>query len=193
MSAGGSPGATPLSFEERDDLIPGHISTRAQLDAWEQRNILAAERWAFGRARVDVLSVAGLNLLHRRMFDRTWRWAGEFRRSDKNLGVPKFEIPEALTNTCADATLWLDDSVFPAAEAAVRFHHRVVWVHPFPNGNGRHARLAADVLLHSLSLPRLDWSGGSVETDGQVRAAYIDALRAADDGDFRPLVAFVGL
>lgn len=186
-------GATPLSEEERDDLIPSHITNRNQLNEWEQRNIIEAEQWAFSRRRRKVLCPVFLKELHRRMFDRTWGWAGRFRTTDKNIGVSKHEVPVALKNTCDDAALWIRDEIFPPEEIAARFHHRLVAVHPFPNGNGRHARLAADVLLHSLDRPRLAWGGDDLDTPGRVRVDYIDALRAADDGDYEPLLRFLDL
>lgn len=186
-------GATPLSAEELDDLLPNHLTTRAQLNAWEQRNILEAERWGFRRRRSDLLSTRFLTTLHRKMFDRTWRWAGSLRTSDKNIGVSKFQVPVELVKACADATTWVEAAVYPPAEAAVRFHHRLVWVHPFADGNGRHARLAADLLLHSLGSPRMAWSGKGVRGGGSIRDAYIDALQAADAGDFVLLLKFVGL
>jgi len=186
-------GATHLSEEEKDDLVASHITTREQLNEWEQQNILEAEKWAFSRRRSDVISIAFLTQLHRRMFDRTWAWAGNFRTTEKNIGVPKRQISVALQDACDDVALWLEKRVFPVPETAARFHHRLVSVHPFPNGNGRHARLAGDVLLHSLRYPRLNWGGNKLDSPGRVRAAYITALRAADEFDYVPLLRFLGL
>jgi len=185
MADGPLEGATRLSEEEHDDLIPTHITTREQLNEWEQQNILEAEKWAFARRRSTVMSVAFLKELHRRMFDRTWGWAGKFRTTDTNIGVPRHRIPVALRDACDDAVLWVREQAFPAPEAAARFHHRLVSVHPFPNGNGRHARLTGDVLLYTLGYPRLNWGGD--------RLRYIDALRAADEADYEPLLHFLGV
>ena len=186
-------GATPLSEDEKDQLIPGHIVNREQLNEWEQRNILEAEQWAFSQRRTRILSADFVRALHRRMFDRTWKWAGSFRTTDKNIGVPAHQIPTALRNGLDDAEYWLENEIFPIPEAAVRLHHRLVSVHPFPDGNGRHARLAADVLLFNLNQLRLDWGGTGLDSSGPKREAYITALKAADAGNFNPLLQFLGL
>ena len=185
--------ATSLSQEEKDDLIPGHITNRQQLNEWEQRNILEAEGWAFSRRRRRTLTPDFVRALHRRMFDRTWRWSGQFRTTDKNIGVPAPQIPIALRNVLDDAEYWLENEVFPLAETAARFHHGLVSVHPFPNGNGRHARLAADVMLFNLGRPRLGWGDRSLDSASRVRTEYMAALRAADEGDLEPLLHFLGL
>jgi Fic-DOC domain mobile mystery protein B len=186
-------GATPLSEDEKDQLIPGHIVNREQLNEWEQRNILEAEQWAFSQRRTRILSADFVRALHRRMFDRTWKWAGSFRTTDKNIGVPAHQIPTALRNGLDDAEYWLENEIFPIPEAAVRLHHRLVSVHPFPDGNGRHARLAADALLFNLNQLRLDWGGTGIDSSGPKREAYITALKAADAGNFNPLLQFLGL
>jgi Fic-DOC domain mobile mystery protein B len=186
-------GATPLSEDEKDQLIPGHIVNREQLNEWEQRNILEAEQWAFSQRRTRILSADFVRALHRRMFDRTWKWAGSFRTTDKNIGVPAHQIPTALRNGLDDAEYWLENEIFPIPETAVRLHHRLVSVHPFPDGNGRHARLAADVLLFNLNQLRLDWGGTGLVSSGPKREEYITALKAADAGDFNPLLQFLGL
>lgn len=186
-------GATPLSEDEKDQLIPGHLVNREQLNEWEQRNILEAEQWAFSQRRTRILSADFVRALHRRMFDRTWKWAGSFRTTDKNIGVPAHQIPTALRNGLDDAEYWLENEIFPIPETAVRLHHRLVSVHPFPDGNGRHARLAADVLLFNLNQLRLDWGGTGLVSSGPKREEYITALKAADAGDFNPLLQFLGL
>ena len=191
MTQGPPGGATPLEPDEADDLIPDHVTTRGELDAWEQENILEAERWLLRLPRADVLTEAFVRELHRRMFGKTWRWAGEFRRSDKNIGVPWPTIPVSLREVLADARHWLEHRTYPPAEAAVRFHHRLVQVHCFPNGNGRHARLCADVLLRTRGESRLTWGPDLDASGGAARERYIAALQAADQGDCGPLLAFV--
>lgn len=194
MTSGVPEGATPLSEEERDDLIPDHITTREQLNEWEYTNILEADRWAFGGSHDDVLTVDFLRELHRRMFDRTWSWAGRFRQTGKNIGVAPHQIPVELLNVCRDAEHWIENDVFPAPRAAARYHHGLVAVHPFPDGNGRLARLAANVWLHSLGHPQLEWGTRQwLYADGDRRAEYITALRRADARDFEPLYSFLGL
>ena len=133
-----------------------------------------------------------MRLLHRRMFDRTWRWAGEFRRSNKNIGVDWPTIPVALRELLLDVRHWLDHSTYGAREGAVRFHHRLVMIHCFANGNGRHARLCADALLVGLREARQEW-GAELDNPSDARKQYIAALRAADQGDYAPLLAFTRL
>jgi Fic-DOC domain mobile mystery protein B len=181
--------ATPLTPAERDDLIPTYIASRGELNRLEQANIAAADRWAFSRRHV-VTRDRFLKSLHRRMFDRVWRWAGKYRTTERNLGVKPFEIEPALRQTLDDARYWIEHESFPPDEIAVRFHHRLVSVHPFPNGNGRWSRLAADVLITRLGGSRFTWGGANVQAAGDARRRYIHALHAADGHDLEPLVRF---
>lgn len=185
------PGNTPLDPEEAAGLIPVHLATQAQLNEWEQRNILAAYVWAGRRRRGPVLDIDFLRRLHRKMFDATWRWAGTFRTTGKNIGVPPHEIATGLHDLLKDVEAWIEHDTFSSDEIALRFHHRLVQIHPFPNGNGRHARLATDLLLESLGRPPFSWGLESIDHGGAVRNRYLAALRSADRGDTRPLAAFV--
>ncbi len=133
-------GATPLDPDEAEDLLPSHIRTRGELNVWEQENILVAAAWV-QRARAEALDEATIRELHRRMFSETWGWAGRYRTSDKTIGIHWPQIPVAVRNFVEDGRLWLREEVFPPDEAALRLHHRLVQIHPFPNGNGRHATL----------------------------------------------------
>jgi Fic-DOC domain mobile mystery protein B len=123
------------------------------------------------------------------MFDRTWRWAGCFRTRGTNIGVAPERIAEQLHEAIADAAIWIRAGVYDADGCAARFHHRLVWVHPFPNGNGRWGRLVADLLLQAQGLPPFSW--GARRHGDDPRTAYLRALRAADHGDVLPLLAFV--
>ena len=182
--------STPLAEEEKEELIPGWIAMRAELNEAEQGNILQADRWAFARRR-DVLDERFLCRLHKRMFGQVWRWAGEYRRSARNIGVDAYRIPNDLRQLVDDCRYWIDHLTYDPDEVAVRFHHRLVQIHPFPNGNGRHARLATDLLLISMNRPRFTWGQSSRVDVSSVRQQYIDALRAADRHDYGPLLAFV--
>jgi Fic-DOC domain mobile mystery protein B len=183
--------ATPLDPDEAAALLPTHIQTREELNEWEGANILAAEEWAFARTRGDVLSIYFLKRLHSKMFDETWEWAGQFRRSEKNVGIPWEHIPEALKNLFDDARYWLENDTFSLEEIAARVHHRLTEIHPFPNGNGRVARLLTDVFLVSRSRPRFQWGQGDLSQEGDVRTRYIAALKAADGGEMGPLLEFL--
>ncbi len=180
---------TPLTPEERADLIPAYITLKHELNEAEQSGISDADRWAFGRKR-NVLSESFLVGLHRRMFKDTWRWAGRYRQSARNIGVEHWRIGVELNQLLDDVRFWVDRQSYPPDEIAVRFHHRLVLIHPFPNGNGRHARLAADLLIVSLGGARFSWGRTSLINAGETRRAYVAALRQADAHDIARLLAF---
>jgi Fic-DOC domain mobile mystery protein B len=185
-------GNTPLSAEEQAELIPD-LSTREELNEWERQNIVEASVWAFasrGFAQRDPLTEPYVRELHRRMFDQTWRWAGSYRHTDKNLGIAHFLVRDRLASLLGDVRYWIDHAVYPPDEIAVRFHHRLVSIHPFPNGNGRHARLIADVLAKRLGVEVFTWGSEEIAGDGEIRRRYIAALQAADRHDLEPLLKF---
>jgi Fic-DOC domain mobile mystery protein B len=181
--------STPLSAEELEGLIPSYITLRSELNEAEQANILEAEEWAFKRKR-DVLSEKFLNDLHKRMFGRVWKWAGQHRQTGKNIGVDAYRIPVELRQLLDDVRFWISNDTYQPDEIAARFHHRLVWIHIFPNGNGRHARLATDLLLTALGQPRFTWGRENLINANETRQAYVDTLRAADQHDYGPLLAF---
>ena len=185
------PGATPIDPNEAEGLIPTHLILQRQLDEYEETNIIEATEWAFSRRRGDPLDADFLHDVHRRMLNQTWRWAGKARRSDKNVGVPWPQIPERLRQLLDDVRAQIEHRAYPPTEIAARYHHRLVSIHAFPNGNGRHARLMADLLLTDLAGRRFEWGRGNLVAAGDVRARYIAALRAADTGDYRPLLEFL--
>src|SRR6185312_10983181 len=170
-------------------LIPSHVTLRRELNELEQQNILEADQWAFGRKR-KVLDEAFLRGLHRRMFKRVWKWAGVYRTTDRNLGIAPYRIQSEMRQFLDDARYWVENDSFPADELAVRVHHRLVFIHPFPNGNGRWSRLAADLLAVRSGGHRFTWGGANLQAVGNTRRAYIDALHAADAHDIAPLVLF---
>jgi Fic-DOC domain mobile mystery protein B len=187
-------GATPLDPDEANGLIPQHIWTQGQLNEWEQANILDAEKW-LNRQRFHLAKVTTTDFikkLHVRMFGKTWTWAGAFRQSNKNIGVDKFEIAVSLYNLLDDVRYQIECQSYSIAELAARFHHRLVLVHPFANGNGRHARMMTDIILLSQGQKRFTW--GRAKNLGEVspvRERYIKALRAADQHNYESLIAFV--
>lgn len=183
------PNETLLDPDERRQLLLPHIATRAQLNEAEQENIADATTWAFARRR-DVLKESFLLSLHKRMLGQVWRWAGRIRNSDRNIGMAFHQIRPQMRLLVEDARYWVDNGTYPADEIAVRFHHRLVLIHPFPNGNGRHGRLAADLLAVRLDRPRLTWGRVSLVESEETRRRYIAALRAADAHDIRPLLEF---
>jgi len=185
-------GATPLDPDEVEGLLLPHITNRVELDRWEQDNISEAETWAFRRKPKDLLSVDFVGRLHKRMFGTVWKWAGKFRRTGKNLGVEYWSIGQALQNLLDDVKIWIESKGYPPDEIAARFHHRLVAIHLFANGNGRHARLMADLLLvHLLDRLRFTWGRESLTQAGECRQRYIAARKAADRHDYAPLLAFI--
>jgi Fic-DOC domain mobile mystery protein B len=181
--------ATPLTPEEQRELIPAHIAYRRELNEAEQENIARGQDWALGRRR-ELLTEKFVKDLHRQMLGDVWRWAGKFRTSERNLGIAFYEIPAALRQLLNGTKAWIDDASYPPDEIAVRFHHRLVQIHPFPNGNGRHSRLMADLLVMKLGGQRFSWGSANLQDAGTVRQRYIAALKAADKVDYRPLLAF---
>ncbi|MGE0282692.1 MAG: mobile mystery protein B [Rhizobiaceae bacterium] len=187
-------GATPLDPNEIGGLKHKHIRTQSQLNELEQANIAAGLLWLRRMRRKDILSDDFAIELHRRLFGEVWSWAGTFRRTGKNIGVDPVQIGIQLRSLMNDAQYWLAHDVYPPQEAAVRLHHRLVFIHPFTNGNGRHARIMADVVLERVyAAAPIDWlAGADLLKAGERRAAYIDALKAADNHDFSPLLTFAG-
>ena len=185
--------ATPLTEEERRELIPS-ITTRAELNQFERFNINEARVWAMkprGLRRDDLLTDSFARELHRRMFNRVWRWAGCYRDTERNLGWAVPRLTEGVHNALADAQAQLEHAVYLSPEVAVRLHHQLVVIHPWPNGNGRHARLMADIIVAERGGKELTWGAGvDLEVAGNVRQRYIEAVRQADQGNFAPLLVF---
>ena len=181
--------ATPLSPEERAGLKLAHITLRQELNEVEQQNIALAMSWAFGRKHNPVREPFGRGL-HKRMFGEVWAWAGDYRTSNKNLGVEQGLIVPRLYEVFDNAGYWIEHKTFAPDEIAIRFHHGLVAVHPFANGNGRWSRLMGDILVARLGQAPFNWAGGALADPGGVRAQYIAALQAADGHDFATLIDF---
>jgi Fic-DOC domain mobile mystery protein B len=182
--------ATPLTPEEMRDLIPAYIADRHDLNFAEQDNIARGQQWALDGRKRDLLNEKFIKDLHRRMLAEVWRWAGRFRTSQRNIGIDYWLIPVELRQLLDDARTWIEQKTYPADEIAVRFHHRLVLIHVFPNGNGRHARLMADLLAMRLGQERFSWGRDSLREAGDARERYIEALRAADRYEITALLAF---
>ncbi|MDR4482415.1 MAG: mobile mystery protein B [Nitrospirales bacterium] len=188
-------GATPLTPDERDGLKHKHVTTRGELDHLEQANVANGMRWMRRSRKKDLLTESYVRELHRQLFGEVWKWAGNFRNTEKNIGVDPREIGVELRLLLDDARYWIEHNTYSPKEIAIRFHHRLVFIHPFPNGNGRHARVMADALLIKIfEQPPIDWAGGhELQAIGARRSEYISALRAADQEDYVPLFTFAGL
>ena len=188
-------GQTPLDEDEKEGLLISHITTRRELDELEQRNIEDAVLWSVTRRKKftvkEVLTEEFIQSVHIKMLGDVWEWAGTFRNSNKNIGVDKFHIAIELRHLLDDCKFWIENETFPPDEIAVRFKHRIVAIHCFANGNGRHSRLIADILVTRLfgSEP-FSWGAKNLVNAGEYRATYLCALRAADQGNYAPLLLF---
>jgi len=189
-------GNTDLEPDEERYLIPAIPFTGSAVNEYEEQNISDARLWALDPRvfpRIDLFDEPFVRELHKRMFGKTWTWAGVYRTTNKNLGVPFHQIRERLGLLLANGKYWVDHAVYPADELAIRFHHEMVVIHPFSNGNGRHARLFADVIVRRLGRQEFRWGGGSDlrSEESEARDKYIAALKDADGGgDFEKLMAF---
>jgi Fic-DOC domain mobile mystery protein B len=191
LTLGEKHGQTPLDADEAAQLIPKHIAVQEALDEWEQANIQRAVEWLSRQRNPEVLTIAFCLALHKRMFDRTWRCAGKFRRSDKNIGCEWTQVPTRLQQLLDNTAYQLANKLLPIDETTARFHHQLVLIHPFANGNGRHSRLMTDCLRKRDGVAAFTWGRGSHLGElGDVRQRYIDALRSADGGDIQPLMSF---
>ncbi len=192
---------TPLDEEEKDGLLIPTIATRGELDEFEQQNIEQAVQWTLGRSfKPDtVFTEEFIRMVHKRMYADVWAWAGEFRKTNKNIGIDKWQIPTELRYLLDDIRYWHENNTYPPDEIAVRFKHRIVSIHCFANGNGRHSRLMADIIIEKIyKQPVFSWGAAlslsmgaaNLSSEGDARAAYLKAVKAADQGDYSLLLAF---
>ena len=182
--------STPLTAEEKNGLKLKWITLRSELNEAEARNIVQAQLWLASNKKKDVCSDTFLRNLHKKMFCDVWVWAGEYRITERNIGVVPYQIPMKLMQLFDDLNFWIDNKTYSNHEIAVRLHHKLVQIHPFPNGNGRVSRLMADLVLRKLEGKTLYWGDTNLVDVSEVRRKYIDALRKADAGDYTDLLNF---
>ena len=182
--------STPLTEEEKQQLKAKWITTRAELNELETKGIVDAEIWLLQNKK-DILNETFIKNLHKKIFGDIWKWAGTFRTTERNIGVAPYEIQPKLRILLDDVKFWIDNRTFSPKEIAIRFHHRLVQIHPFPNGNGRISRLMADLLMRQFGLPVLNWGSGSLTEISELRRKYILALQEADNGDYSSLLCFI--
>jgi len=184
-------GATPLNQEEILGLIP-EAHTHHELNLLERGNIARGLKWALKSRylRKEFLSVSAMSKLHEKMFGDVWEWAGQFRKTEKNIGIAPHQIQSQLLHCCENTEYQMDDKSVDLDEIAVRLHYEITRIHPFPNGNGRYARLSADLLLEFQGRKPFSWRGKDLAKDLSVRKAYITALKKADSGDIMPLLKY---
>ena len=182
--------STPLTEEEKQQLKAKWITTRSELNELETKGIADAEIWLL-KNKKDILSETFIKTLHKKMFGDIWKWAGIFRTTERNIGVAPYEIQPKLRILLDDIKFWIANKTYPEKEIAIRFHHRLVQIHPFPNGNGRISRIMADLIMRTLGLNDLDWGSGNLTEISELRTKYISALQEADNGDYTKLIDFV--
>lgn len=186
-------GQTPLDEEEKEGLLIPTIATRGELDEFEQQNIEQAVQWTLGRSfkPETIFTEDFVRLVHNRMYTDVWTWAGEFRKTNKNIGIDKWQISTELRYLLDDVRYWHEHSTYPPDEIAVRFKHRIVSIHCFANGNGRHSRLMADIIIEKIyKLPVFTWGAANLSSEADARADYLRAVKAADKGNYSLLLAF---
>jgi len=186
-------GQTPLSEEEKESLLIKSITTRGELDELEQLNIEKAVEWTLKNkfSEEKILSEVFIKSVHKKMLGDVWEWAGEFRRSEKNIGVDWIRIGVELRMLLDDTKYWIENSRYPPDEIAIRFKHRLVNIHCFPNGNGRHSRLMADIIIESVfGMNVFTWNNSNLVKPNNARTEYIDSIRQADNGSIEPLLEF---
>lgn len=185
--------ATPLDPALRGDLLQTWITSRADLNEAEEENIVKGAAWARSRRgkAADILTEDFVRTLHKRMFGEVWKWAGKYRQRELNIGVDPHLIAVQSPAMLDDARYWVEHNTYPPDEIAARLHHRLTQIHGFPNGNGRTARMMADLLIERLDGKAFSWGGGSLADVGTLRNQYVAALKAADDHDIGPLLTFM--
>ncbi len=186
-------GQTPLDEDEKEGLLIPTISTRGELDEFEQQNIEQAVQWTLTRnfKQEDIFTKTFVKDVHKRMYKNVWVWAGEFRKTNKNLGVDKWQVPSELKKLLDDVIYWVANKTHPPDEIAIRFKHRIVSIHCFPNGNGRHSRLMADIIIEKIyKLPVFSWGALNFSGELDFRKTYLKAVKTADNGDYSLLLAF---
>jgi len=186
-------GQTKLSEEEKEGLIPAYITTNAELNYFDQTNISEALLWLISQKPTteNIIEVSFIIRLHKKMYGDTWKWAGSFRTTNKNIGISWTRIPLELKKLMDDAHFWVNNKVYEPAEIAIRVKHRIVSIHCFPNGNGRHSRILADTIIQKgFGLPKFTWGADAYTNQTSLRKAYINALREADTGSIASLLAF---
>lgn len=186
-------GATPIDEDEASELIPTHVYLQEELNEYEEANILNAASKYFVKTYKysEILDFNFLLDVHESMFDKTWKWAGKTRKSAKNIGVEAAQIYEMTKNLCEDVKYQIENETYNPEEIGARFHHRLVQIHLFPNGNGRHSRFVTDMLMKSLEQPVFTWGDKDLYHESDIRSKYISALKEADNNNYKPLMEFV--
>jgi len=186
-------GQTPLDEEEKEGLLIPTIITKGELDEFEQQNIEEAIQWTLTRnfKTKDLFSESFIKDVHNRMYRNVWSWAGDFRKTNKNIGVDRWQVAIELKNLLDDIKYWVNNNTYSPDEIAIRFKHRLVSIHCFPNGNGRHSRLMGDIIIEKIfKMSVFSWGAASLSNESDNRKNYLNALKIADKGNYELLLLF---
>ncbi len=186
-------GQTPIDDDEKEGLLIETISTKVELDEFEQLNIEHALQWVFGKKykQEQIFTNKFICELHKRMYGNVWAWAGTFRKTEKNIGVKSYQIPIQLKALCDDAIFWIENKTYSPEEIAIRFKHRLVSIHCFSNGNGRHSRLMADIIIEKIfGKEPFSWGAANLLNEGDMRKVYLKAIKQADLNEYQSLLEF---
>lgn len=186
-------GQTPLDEEEKEGLKIKSITTQGELDEFEQLNIEKAVEWTIHTKlrSENILTEKFIKALHKKMYTDVWKWAGEFRRTEKNIGISWTQIGVELKNLLDNTKYWIENKTYLPEEIAIRFKHQIVSIHCFPNGNGRHSRMMADIIIESIFGKEIfSWHQSNMVKANETRKEYINALKKADNGNIAPLIKF---
>lgn len=188
-------GATPLSPDDMLGLKHKHVDTREQLNELEAANILQGQIWASTLKKPTLDSIfdrAFVTNLHKALFGDVWEWAGIFRQRQLNIGIDPKNIPVDLHNFLEDAKCWVEFKHYDNLELSARIQHRLVQIHPFVNGNGRHSRIFTDIVrVYLLGEKPMKWAYAKLEDLTEERSSYITGLRKADEGDFSVFIKYL--
>lgn len=186
-------GQTPLDEDEKEGLLIPTITTREELDEFEQKNIEEAILWILKKRlnKEIIFTEKFIRDLHKKMYGYVWKWAGDFRQTNKNIGIDYWKISTELKMLLDDALFWIEQETFSADELAIIFKHRLVSIHCFPNGNGRHSRLMADIIASKIfGLDVFSWGNDNLSNETNAREIYIKEVKLADKGDYSELIKF---
>jgi Fic-DOC domain mobile mystery protein B len=186
-------GQTPLDEDDKEGLLIHAIQTKGELDEFEQQNIEKAIEWTLTKKfnAEEILSENFVRTLHRKMYGNVWKWAGEFRRTEKNIGIAPTQIGVSLKQINDNCLYWINNNVYPNNEIAIRYKHEIIRIHCFANGNGRHSRLIADIIInHVFGKPVFTWGQLSHKDPNESRNSYLKALKQADENNIIPLLEF---
>ena len=189
-------GATPGG--DTSGLLLEHLSTTTARNAAETEAISRAyDKYVFRARRkkqgTEWLTDDFIRRVHADMLGTIWEWAGKYRQTKFNLGVDPHLIREQIKLFTEDFLYWNGtESTMSVIEIAARIQHRLTNIHPFTNGNGRHARLITDIFLHSRKLPIPQWPQIQLMAQGnEIGEQYITAMKKADNGDINDLIQFI--